>query len=204
MERNEWINGCRRVFTRLVKDTLWRDFVLPGGGKVERCIGNCYDMLHKSVGTISPERLADYCICQVYAISRYDVTYRRRWNITHSFGEKAVGRYLEPTCMRQLYEDRWLRGFGLCRNDFSLMAGDHSKHPLAVFIYPEYEEHTKRRLLSTEVGYIICGASTLMWTPFSPTCTKCSNASLCRRRTEKVHHELYRIRCEAWNKQRKQ
>ena len=81
------------------------------------------------------------------------------------------------------------------------MVEDHSKHPLSIFIYPEYEEQTKRRWAAIELGYIICWHSTMMWTPFSPTCQRCINAELCRMHTERVHHELYRIRCEAWKKE---
>ena len=64
----------------------------------------------------------------------------------------------------------------------------------------QYEEVTKRKWHSSDYGYVICGASTQMWTPFSPTCQKCTKASLCRERTEHVLHELYRLRIEAWNK----
>lgn len=40
----------------------------------------------------------------------------------------------------------------------------------------------------------------LMWTPFSPSCSKCAKAEPCRRRTQARYPELYRIRCEAWRK----
>ena len=65
---------------------------------------------------------------------------------------------------------------------------------------PEYEETTKRRQHSTEAGYLVCALSTLMWTPFSPSCSKCAKAEPCRRRTQARYPELYRIRCEAWRK----
>lgn len=38
--KKEWIEGCKRVFTKLVKDTLWEDFKKPEGGLAERHIGN--------------------------------------------------------------------------------------------------------------------------------------------------------------------
>ncbi len=54
-------------------------------------------------------------------------------------------------------------------------------------------------MLSTEVGYYICGASTLLWTPFSPACRACIRAALCRKRTEMIYGELYRIRMEEYS-----
>ena len=142
MERKEWIDGCRRLFTRLVRTTVWADFVFPTGGKSDRQLGMCFDGLCREVVSVSAERLSDFCICQTYAISGYDTAYRRKWN----------------------------------------------------------EETTKRRLLSTEAGYLVCALSTLMWTPFSPSCSKCAKAEPCRRRTQARYPELYRIRCEAWRK----
>lgn len=200
MERKEWIEGCRRVFTRIVKKTVWSDFTLPRGGRTQKQLGDCFLKLSDALGIIGTERLADFCICQAYALSRYEAAYRCRWNIAHSFGDKAIKRYMESGDRQRSYEDRWLRGFRLSRKDMAVLVADRSKHPFAAFIYPEYEEHTKRRLLSTEAGYIICGASTLMWTPFSPSCRECCSAALCRKRTEAFNCELYRIRCEAWSK----
>ena len=175
MERKEWIDGCRRLFTRLVRTTVWADFVFPTGGKSDRQLGMCFDGLCREVVSVSAERLSDFCICQTYAISGYDTAYRRKWNVSHSFGKKAIGRYLRSG------KERRYRPFGR-------------------FIYPEYEETTKRRLLSTEAGYLVCALSTLMWTPFSPSCSKCAKAEPCRRRTQARYPELYRIRCEAWRK----
>ena len=103
----------------------------------------------------------------------------------------AIGRYRE---------DRWLKSFGLSRHDLARAVEDRRSHPFGRFIYPEYEETTKRRLLSTEAGYLVCALSTLMWTPFSPSCSKCAKAEPCRRRTQARYPELYRIRCEAWRK----
>lgn len=94
MERKEWIDGCRRLFTRLVRTTVWADFVFPTGGKSDRQLGMCFDGLCREVVSVSAERLSDFCICQTYAISGYDTAYRRKWNVSHSFGKKAIGRYL--------------------------------------------------------------------------------------------------------------
>ena len=198
MEKKEWIDGCKRVFTILVKDTLWQDFKFPNGGMADRHIGNCYDVIKEATISISRERLVDFCICQVYAMRDYGSTYRKRWNVSHSFGEKAIHRYYNNNHNQRYYENRWLDSYSLSRESLIQLIADRSHHPLEKYIYPEYEDGTKRRLLSTEVGYVICGASTLMWTPFSPVCQECSNAPLCRKRTSITHPELYRIRCVAW------
>ena len=201
MEKKEWIEGCKRVFTQLVKDTIWEDFTMPKGGMPDKYMGSCYDKLVHRFGAVSGERLADFCICQVYAISQFYPGYRQKWNISHSFADRAIQRYIEPSNHRKRHEDRWLNCYGVSRIKYLSMVEDHSKHPLSIFIYPEYEEQTKRRWADIELGYIICWHSKMMWTPFSPTCQRCINAELCRMHTERVHHELYRIRCEAWKKE---
>lgn len=195
MERDEWKNNSRRLFTLLVRATLWADFVFPAGGRTGRVLDACFD----SLAPVSAERLADFCICQVHAVSRFDAGYlAHRWKPAHSFGGKAVDRYMNSGKERRYYEDRWLKSFGLSRQSLAALVEDRGRHPLARFIFPEYEETTKRRLLSTEAGYAVCGMSTLLWTPFSPSCQRCAHAGRCRRRTASLYHELYRIRCEAW------
>lgn len=198
MERKEWTDGCRRLFTRLVRATLWADFSFPAGGRTDRQLGMCFDELCRRFVSVSQERLADFCICQVYALSGYGMAYRRRWNVAHSFGEKAVGRYLRSGKGHRYREDRWLENHGLSRQALITVVADRSRHPFSPFIYPEYEEVTKRRLLSTEAGYLVCALSTLMWTPFSPSCSRCVKAEPCRDRTQARYPELFRIRCEAW------
>lgn len=106
MERKEWIDGCRRLFARLVRTTVWADFVFPAGGKADRQLGMCFDGLCREVVSVSAERLSDFCICQAYAISGYDTAYRKKWNVSHSFGKKAIGRYLRSGKERRYREDR--------------------------------------------------------------------------------------------------
>ena len=101
---------------------------------------------------------------------------------------------------RRYREELWLGSFSLSREELAASVEDRSRHPFSRFVYPEYEETTKRRLLSTEAGYAVCGASTLLWTPFSPSCRRCAHAGRCRRRTEALYPELYRLRREAWTK----
>lgn len=182
----------------LMKQTGWADFNFPGGGLAEKAVKACFASLKKEYGEVSRERLVDFCVCQGYAMSGYGEEYHRRWKVTHSFGEKAVLRYGGSNKGRVYYENLWLKESGLSREGLAECITDRSLHPFSRFIYPEYEEHTKMRLLSTEAGYVICGLSTLLWTPFSPACLKCRLSGNCRKRTEKNFPELYRIRCERW------
>ena len=175
-------------------------FCVPYRRQVGQAARDVFRRLVPGGRLLSAERLSDFCICQTYAISGYDTAYRRKWNVSHSFGKKAIGRYLRSGKERRYREDRWLKSFGLSRHDLARAVEDRRSHPFGRFIYPEYEETTKRRLLSTEAGYLVCALSTLMWTPFSPSCSKCAKAEPCRRRTQARYPELYRIRCEAWRK----
>ena len=79
------------------------------------------------------------------------------------------------------------------------LIADRRKHPLYKFIFPQYEESTKSRALNTDVGYYICGQSTLLWTPFSVSCQQCAKAEACKQRTRQAYPELYRIRTEEFN-----
>ena len=119
MEKKEWIDGCRRLFTRLLRAAVWPDFQFPSGGKADRQLSACFDLLCREAGTVSPERLSDFCICQVYALSGYAPSYRGKWNISHSFGRKAADRYLHSGKERRYWEDRWLKGFGLSRDSLT-------------------------------------------------------------------------------------
>lgn len=73
---------------------------------------------------------------------------------------------------------------------------DRSQHPLAKFLYPEYEDATKRRRIGTEAGLYVCCLSTLLWTPLSPVCQECAMAGKCREMTRERYPELYRLRVE--------
>lgn len=140
MEKKEWIDGCRRLFTRLLRAAVWPDFQFPSGGKADRQLSACFDLLCREAGSVSPERLSDFCICQVYALSGYAPSYRGKWNISHSFGRKAADRYLHSGKERRYWEDRWLKGFGLSRDSLTQAVENRRGHPFGRFIYPEYEE----------------------------------------------------------------
>lgn len=186
----------------MARRTLWRDFRFPRSGNAQRQLEGCHALLQARCGEVGHERLTDFCISQVYAMSRFGTSYRSRWKVAHSFGERAVGRYLSAGRGMRYREDRWLEGFGLSRAGLLDEMEDRSTHPYARFVYPEYEERTKRRLLSTEAGYTVCALSTLLWTPLSPSCRQCVYAEKCRQRTASRYPELYRLRLETLNKEK--
>lgn len=201
MANREWNNKCRRVFTLLMHGTGWKDFSFPGGGMAERAVSGCLAALEQQYGALSEERLVDFCVCQVYALSGYGPGYRPRWKVSHSFGKKAISRFGGSHAGCRYYENRWLQENGVSRCVLQAAITGRSTHPFLRFIYPEYEDHTKLRLLSTDAGFAVCGLSTLLWTPFSPACRKCLQSESCRKRTERCFPELYRLRLEAWQRE---
>ena len=169
-----------------MQKTVFPAFVFPGGNLVR-------NRVFAAIESLCEEKTVDYCICQVYAVHRFGQDYLHRWNACHSFGEKAVSRFLQNRSM--YHEDKWLSACGLSRSKLFLQFTGN--HPLLKFVFPEYEENTKRRMLNTETGFYICLVSTLLWTPFSPVCNKCHNQEKCREITKQKYPELYCIRIKA-------
>ncbi|MBF0575528.1 hypothetical protein IR022_06060 [Dysgonomonas sp. GY617] len=187
-----------------MKKTLAPSFEFPGGGIALRSVTSCLNSLEAGCKSdLSAERLNAYCICQVYTISRFDTGYLSKWKVSHSFGKKAVLRFLSNTQNKKYFEDKWLKGIGLSRSSLRIEFRDRSEHPLMKFIFPEYEENTKRRMHSSEVGFYICQVSTLLWTPFSPSCQTCQNGVRCKEVCRKKYAELYRLRLEEFKADKK-
>lgn len=201
MERKEQISYLVKVFGFLMRETINPHFAFPGGGIVSKTMDSCMGSLEKACSSgLSHERLLDYCICQIFAISSYSELYINRWNISHSFGKKAIQRFGRNTKIQRYYEDKWLDQYGFSRSLLLERFSDRRDHPYRKFIYPEYEERTKLRLLNTEAGFYICQLSTLLWTPFSKACQKCNYAGRCKGITSRKYDELYRIREEEYQK----
>ena len=198
MERNDKTRVTVSLFETLVRRLIDASFRFPGGESGRRTVAACLELLRThSGGELSDERIADFCICQVHAISRFDGNYLScRWMPSHSFGPKARERFAATTPVRRYHEDRWLQQAGLNRTALPLLLKDRREHPLWQFLDPAYEEATKQRAVNTPVGYYVCGISTLLWNPFSDACRTCSRAELCRKRTAARYPELYRLRRE--------
>lgn len=185
-----------RLFTLLMRRTIHTQFNLPAGALSEKIITGWLTDFEKKYGEASIERLTDYCVAQVYYIYTVGDRYLSRWRVSHSFGGKAMQRFACPDCARYRREDRWLEERNLSRAKLVAFVRDLDKHPLERFIHPGYEEATKRRKLSTEVGFYICCSSTTLWTPFSKACGECAFAERCAERLKRMQPELYRLRSE--------
>lgn len=201
MEKRERNNYTIRLFSYIVRQTILSSFSFPGGGVSYGSVSTCLDSLEKlNKGTLSQERITDFCISQVYAISGFNEDYFRKWKASHSFGKKAIERFINTNRKKKYFEDIWLKKYDLSRNGLLELYRDKKDHPLSKFIYPEYEEVTKSRLLNTEAGYCICQLSTLLYTPFSPTCRACEYSTKCEAVIKQKYQELYRIRIESYKK----
>lgn len=196
-EKNKW---AEKVFTFLMRRAVDAGFRFPGGGAAQRTVASCMELLDGGIGKLSREKVVDFCICQVYAITFYDKEYLKRWKPSHSFGSKALERYMGNNRARRYYEDIWLKNNGLSREELVDTIRDRSRHPLSKFIYPEYEDATKGRKAGTEAGLYVCSVSTLMWTPFSPVCQMCGLHLTCQCMTREQYPELFRIRDEKYKK----
>ena len=198
MERQSMNKYVGQVFSFLMK-LVYPSFVFPKGGAAQKSVNDCLNALQNKYSTLSRERIVDFCLCQVYTLSRFEKGYEKKWKASHSFGARATDRYFLQTPTHRRYQDRWLKENRLSRGMLHFLFQDRSKHPLYKFIYPEYEEGTKGRLLGTSAGFYICQVSTMLWTPFSPTCNKCTFVEECRKITQQKYFELYRIRVEEFN-----
>lgn len=200
MEKERKIRAITGIFSILMKTAIAPAFAFPKGGIATRAVSSCLDVLEEIYqGQVSNERIVDFCICQVHALSRFTESYHAKWKVTHSFGGKAVERFKANKQVHRYYEDKWLKGYRLTRGGLLMEIQDRREHPLAPYIFPQHEEGTKKRAFSTPVGYYICGISTLLYTPFSPACRNCGNAKECSERTRMNFPELYRIRMEKYN-----
>lgn len=171
----------------------------PQGGIAMRTINKCMDSLEKNFGDeISRERIVDFCICQAYRVYCCDAKHTEKWGVQQYFGNKAIESFISTNKNRKYYEDKWL-GEKVSRHKLLSLIVNRKEHPQYKFIFPQYEEGTKKRMLNTDVGYYICGQSTLLWTPFSPTCQICTKIEACKQRIQQAYPELYRIRTEEFN-----
>lgn len=170
-------------------------FKFSDGGATERTLTNFIAAIEKEFGAVTAERMVDFCICVAYAFRS-----TKKWSIKQVFGKMSVKRLKENGKANRYYEDKWLSSISLNRQSLISMIADRSVHPQAKFIHVAAEEPTKKRMLGSEVGYVICQTSTLGWSPLSENCAKCPHVDKCRKETERKYPELYRIRVEYGNK----
>ena len=191
MARERQIKQVITVYTEIVTRLVNKTFRFSQGGKTTRTISKFLDEFEKEYGTITKERLVDFCICTAHI---YRV--REKWTIQQVFGPTSLSRFKESKQGKVYYEDKWLSEGQLTREYLYNLIADRKEHPQAKYIHVLSEEGTKRRLLNQRVGYLLCQTSTLGWSPVSETCKQCDFQQECENETQRKYPELYRIRLE--------
>lgn len=184
------------MFTAIAIKLINPRFKFPQGGASTRLILNALTKLEKKENGLSRERIVDYVVCSAYPFKDRDDA----WKVNQVFGPKSLERF-NTDKGRRYYEDNWLKTAGLTRANLLKLIEDRSEHPQAKYVYMPMEEPTKKRMLNTEVGYTICQASTLGWSPLSPSCQECNYTHKCQIETQQKFPEIYRLRMENGIKQ---
>lgn len=191
MASERQIKQLQTVYAEIVRKLINPAFKFSQGGATIRTLNNFLDLFAKEFGSVTQERLVDFCVCTAY-------TYRDRdsWTVKQVFGPSSLKRLRESKRGKVYYENEWLNTAQLSRGYLVNLIIDKTEHPQAKYIYVQSEEHTKHRLLNSDVGYMLCQASTLGWSPMSNSCKHCVFITQCRKETEVKYPELYRIRVE--------
>lgn len=201
MEKQELIKNITQVFTFLIRQEICKGFRFPQGAIAKGTIQTCIESLQECFGDeLSSERTVDYCVCQAYVISKYDSAYFKRWNVSHSFGKKALERFQSTHSGIKFYEDKWLKDLRLSRQDLVELIRDKRTHPLFKYVYLEFEDGTKERIPDIEARLLVCRMSTMLWSPFSPVCRACEADERCKHILQRTNPELYRLRIEEYKK----
>ncbi len=191
MENEYLVEQTKKMFTTIAVKLINPRFKFPQGGAATRLIKTALNKLEKKCNGLSRQRIVDYVICSAYPFKeRGD-----KWTVNQVFGPKSIERF-DSDKGRRYYEDEWLKKANLTRAALSDYIADKSDHPQAKYIYMPTEEPTKRRMLNSEVGYAICQASTLGWSPESEACNECKFVAKCQIETRNKFPEIYRLRVE--------
>lgn len=202
---NKYIKKLIKCHNHLVKHTksLSDDLIIRDyGGQALSILDACLSMLHGNSeynndnDCISDKKIVNYCINNVYRISMMRKNVVQFFKIAQIFGKASVEKYLSSKTGSRYYENRFLSNINITRDDLVMLIIDKDKHPHSNYIFPVYEERTKKRALNTDAGLYLCRRSTLLWTPMSPTCKKCMFADICKQDLLNKYPELYRLRTE--------
>lgn len=202
MEREERLKKhIKTVYTEITRRLIDPSFSFPEGGRSERQLSQfILKFTNVCGGEINTSRIVDYCVFQIHKNRNSSF---QRTLAPKTFGETALQKYLSMSSKQKKYmEDQWLSGGNLTRTYLNSLICNKSEHPQSKYIYMASEEGTKKRYVNMDAGLFICATSTLMWSPFSPTCQICKKADVCKKETEKRYPELYRIRIEEYGKRK--
>jgi hypothetical protein len=189
---NEYlVKQTLKMFHEIASKLIHPGYKLPQGGEPTRVIRTALQRLEKQYGALTGQRIVDYVICSAHAFKDRG----SNWKLNQVFGPKSMERF-NTDKGRVYYENKWLSGVDLSRNDLLAMIVDRSEHPKAKYVLVPSEEGTKMRLLNREVGFVICQTSTLGWSPLSEACSQCNFIEKCKVETQKKFPEIYRLRTE--------
>lgn len=180
-----------KIFTEIATKLISPSFKFSKGGEAIRIVAQALGRLEKKHGSLSRERIVDYCVSAAYTFKdRGD-----KWKINQVFGPKSIEKFGTDRRVKY-YEDRWLASANITRSHLLSYLADKSKHPHQQYVYMPMEEPTKRRMLNTNAGYLICQSSTLGWSPESENCSLCKFVNQCQIETQRKFPEIYRLRIE--------
>jgi hypothetical protein len=191
MAKSRLVRQVLRVYAEIVSGTTDGSFRFSEAPSVFNTVSVFLDRFEREFGSLTAERLVDFCICTAYAYRE-----RQMWTAKQVFSIASMKRFRVAKPGAMYHEDRWLAQGRLVRRELYERLVDRSVHPQAVYVYPTYEEVLKRRCANTLAGYAICQNGTLGWTPLSPTCQGCDYAARCGKNTAIKYPELYRLRTE--------
>lgn len=191
MESEYRIHQTMKMFTEIATKLISPSFKFSKGGEPIRIVSQALGRLEKKYGSLSKERIVDYCVSAAYTFKdRGD-----RWKINQLFGPKSVEKF--GTDRRaKYYEDKWLASANITRIHLLTYLADKREHPHQQYVYMPMEEPTKKRMLNSHAGYLICQSSTLGWSPESESCSQCQYVDECKVETKKKFPEIYRLRTE--------
>ena len=185
------IKQTMKVFSQIAANLINPSFRFSNGGATVRVVKQALERLEKKCGGLSRERIVDYCISAAYVFKNRG----EEWTINQAFGPKSIQKFNTDKGLKY-YEDRWLASANITRGDLISLIADRSNHPQARYIYLPMEEPTKKRMLNSDAGYLICQSSTLGWSPESECCSQCRFAEECKVETSIKYPEIYRLRLE--------
>ena len=201
MEKEERLTKqIKTVYTEIAKRLVDPSFSFPEGGQAKRQLSQfIVNFTQICGGEFNTSRLVDYCVFQLH--KNRNAQYQRTL-APKTFGTTALQKYLSMSSRAKQYmEDHWLSEANLTRAYLNSLICK-KEHPQSKYIYMPSEECTKKRSINTDIGFLICSTSTLMWSPFSPACQICTNVEKCKQETAIKYPELYRIRLEEYGERR--
>ena len=188
-EQIKWAEKIRLVYCEIQK-YCDKGFRFPRGAAGRKQLAEFVMLFQNKYGSITNERIVDYCIYTAYAFRGRTVT------VKQLFSKPALTRFAKKLPGSVYYEDKWLYSKTLTRDYLMNFAKDRQEHPQQKYLYVPSEEASKSRMLNQQIGFYLCQSSTLGWSPLSPVCGKCNFVDECKNETQKKYPELFRLREE--------